>query len=57
MVTDNEKTNCKKKTRYKSENEAKQSIDRLRLKIGNKSLRIYRCPVCLSFHITSKPKR
>lgn len=58
MASDVEKLKCKQKTRYKSQNEAKQSIERLQAKRRtNKSLRVYRCPVCLSFHITSSPKR
>lgn len=58
MVSEIEKAKCKKKTRYKNENEAKKSIERVQAKHGkSKKLRVYRCPVCLSFHITSSPKR
>ena len=58
MVSDIEKSKCKRKSRYKSENEAKQSIKRVQAKHGaSRSLRVYRCPVCFSFHITSSPRR
>jgi hypothetical protein len=58
MLSSNEKANCKQKTRYKSNIEARQSIERLKHKRGvNKSLRVYKCPVCFQYHITSSPSR
>jgi hypothetical protein len=58
MSTDSEKANCKRKTRYPTEHDAKRSIARLRDKRGiNKSFRIYKCPVCFGYHLTSSPKQ
>jgi hypothetical protein len=58
MPTENEKLKCKQKTRYKNDHEAQQSIKILRDKHGvRKSLRTYKCSVCLGYHITSSPKR
>jgi hypothetical protein len=58
MYTDKEKTSCKRKTRYSTENDAKRSIDLLRDKRGvHKTLRIYKCPICFSYHLTSSSKK
>ncbi|HSX37140.1 MAG TPA: hypothetical protein VLG13_03465 [Patescibacteria group bacterium] len=57
MASDNEKARCKSKTRYQTEYDAKESIKRIQLKHGGgKSLRVYNCPVCTRYHITSSPK-
>ena len=46
-------TSCIKKKRYKSKQIAQEAINRVHKK-RNTKLRIYYCPFCLGWHLTSK---
>lgn len=57
MPSEKEKAKCKRKTRYSTDYEARESIKRVRTRHGaGKSLRVYHCPVCFGYHITSSAK-
>ena len=45
---------CNGKNKYGSEHEAK-NVRRAVLKARNRKIRIYNCPTCHSFHLTSEP--
>lgn len=44
---------CKRKNRYSSEYEARR-VARLRSSTSGKNLRVYECPYCHGFHMTSR---
>ena len=46
---------CNGKNKYGSEHEAK-NVRRAVLKARNRQIRIYQCPKCHGFHLTSEPK-
>ena len=47
------------KTRYDSQEDAEEQIEYLKAHdlVDEVQLRVYKCPQCYSFHLTSKPKR
>lgn len=46
--------NCKRKVRYSSESEARAAVtQQLRINPGTPKLRVYQCPVCEGWHMTS----
>lgn len=57
MASDKEKTNCKRKVRYKNDASAVEALKRINLhkKTGMPS-RVYKCSVCAGWHLSSKPK-
>jgi hypothetical protein len=55
--SDAEKLNCKRKVRYASDFAAKTALKKTRSFSGKVPSRVYKCPVCLGFHLTSKPRR
>lgn len=47
--------NCERKNQYESVHAAKEQIQRIHKRLTVK-LRIYKCPYCYYFHLTSKAK-
>jgi hypothetical protein len=58
MTSLNEKAACKKKKRFSNEAAAKDALKKINpaRKLG-KPYRIYKCPVCFGYHLTSSNKR
>ena len=56
MATASEKAKCKQKKRYGSDHEAQQAAKLIYAKLS-KSLRVYHCPVCSGYHLTSSARR
>jgi len=58
MSSPNEVTACKKKTRFSSDPAAQAALKKInpggKLK---KPYRVYKCPVCAGWHLTSKSKQ
>jgi hypothetical protein len=58
MLSDKERLSCKKKTRYANDAAAQSALKRInpagKLK---KPRRVYKCPICSGWHLTSQPKR
>jgi hypothetical protein len=53
-MNDRQTENCKRKVRYASEAEARAAVaQQLRLNPGGPRLRVYECPVCGGWHMTS----
>ncbi len=48
---------CGKKTRYASQHEARQIANNCERARPETKLRVYFCPVCEGWHITSKPEK
>lgn len=46
---------CNGKNQYKSEHEAR-SVKQTVLRKRSRQLRVYKCPHCHSWHLTSEPK-
>jgi hypothetical protein len=56
MPSDKEKLNCKSKKRFATDAEARSALAHLKSKPGKHPSRVYKCPVCFGYHLTSKPK-
>lgn len=48
---------CGKKTRYASQHEARQIANNCECARPGTKLRVYWCPVCEGWHMTSRPKK
>ncbi|MCA9343589.1 hypothetical protein KC947_01395 [Candidatus Saccharibacteria bacterium] len=52
-----EKKNCKNKTRYSNDASAQEALKRINQnKTLGKPRRVYKCPVCNGWHLSSKAK-
>ena len=58
MPSDIEIKKCKQKTRFTTEADAKRALNKIHAGwMSKKPLRVYKCPVCSGWHLTSKPRR
>jgi hypothetical protein len=57
MASDTEKANCKRKKKYSSDFEAQTALKKSRRYSGHVPSRVYKCPVCFNWHLTSSKKR
>jgi hypothetical protein len=58
MATENEKASCKKKVRFANQAAAQAAIKKINpIKRLGKPSRVYKCPVCSGYHLTSSSKR
>ena len=58
MPYKNEIPQCKKKVRFASNGAAQAALQRINPTLRpNKPIRVYRCPVCSGWHLTSKKSR
>jgi len=58
MFSSNEKIACKRKTRFTSDAAAQAALKKIKSGwFSKKPSRVYKCPVCSGWHLTSRPKR
>ena len=58
MPSDAEKAKCKRKVRFDSELAAKSALKKINPGgRGKLPSRMYKCPVCFKWHLSSQPKR
>ncbi|MDB5163786.1 MAG: hypothetical protein JWS12_404 [Candidatus Saccharibacteria bacterium] len=54
MISDNERRACKRKVRYATDAAAQMAIKKINpTRALKKPSRVYKCPVCSGYHLTS----